>query len=116
MILLWQGSLEALSQSDSVCYSSAENRLIAHKLIEGKKCEFSLHYMQESYDDCTEQLKIQSEEMAITNSLNIDLKGKIEEKDQLIERLENKIKRRNRVITVMAVAEALTAFFLLVTN
>lgn len=114
MILLLSGSHLALSQNDSICYARAQAIKIATDLLEGKKCENSLKQSRLSYSDCTEQLNVQGVEFSKVIDKNTELEKSIQEKEIEIDRLEQKIKRKNKVITVLVITGIIETFLLIV--
>jgi predicted RNase H-like nuclease (RuvC/YqgF family) len=108
LTLLLSASTSLLSQSDTVCYTSDQNRKIAVKLLEGKKCENNLTQMRLSYADCMDQLPLQAGMINKAESEKEELKKSIIEKDLQIEKLESKLRNRNKTILVLSIAEIVT--------
>lgn len=113
MILLLLLPFAGLSQSDSACYSHVENKKIAEGLLRGKQCEYNIEQMRLSYDDC----KIENQGLIGTVAKKdqeiSDLTKTIGEKDILIDRLEQKVKRKNRLIIVETAIIAIETIFLM---
>lgn len=107
-ILLLSVSSSAYSQSDTICYSSEQNRKIAEGLLLGKKCENNLNQMRLSYGDCMDQLTVQGLEITKRDEKIDELKDSIVEKDLKIEKLESKVRNRNKTILVLSLAEIVT--------
>lgn len=97
------------AQSDSVCFTSEQARIISEALIDGRNCQLELADVYASYSDAKKEIDGYKEAM---KSQKLELLKCEAYNEQLKDEISNtgkKIKRRNTAIIILTITTILVS-------